>query len=129
MKYVLQLAMKILSGNLQALRTRKNKLVTRKKLILWRKYFCFSSQSKRDFCAVKMSKKDKLPSTTIINKYPTHRDEVIKACWKWLKGRRADDNAEGLWRVHDKLYDLTNFVDRHPGGKEWLVLTKVIKPL
>lgn len=42
-----------------------------------------------------------------------------------MHGRRADDNAEGLWRVHDKLYDLTAFVDNHPGGREWLTLTEV----
>jgi cytochrome b involved in lipid metabolism len=30
-----------------------------------------------------------------------------------------------LWRVHDALYDLSSFVDVHPGGSEWLRLTKV----
>ncbi|CAH0605493.1 unnamed protein product [Chrysodeixis includens] len=35
-----------------------------------------------------------------------------------------DDGAEGLWRIHDKLYDLTSFIKRHPGGEEWLELTK-----
>lgn len=44
--------------------------------------------------------------------------------FSWLAGKRIDDNAEGLWRVHDKLYDLTDFVQRHPGGSEWLELTK-----
>lgn len=34
------------------------------------------------------------------------------------------DNAEGLWRVHNKIYDLTNFVSSHPGGAEWLEITK-----
>ncbi|XP_070507650.1 cytochrome b5-related protein-like [Chironomus tepperi] len=61
---------------------------------------------------------------TICNKYPTHRDEYVKGCWKWLKGRRADDNAEGLWRVWDKLYDLSDYVEKHPGGREWLILAK-----
>jgi hypothetical protein len=64
---------------------------------------------------------------TICNKYPTHRDEYVKGCWKWLKGRRADDNAEGLWRVWDKLYDLSGYVEKHPGGREWLILAKVRK--
>lgn len=41
-----------------------------------------------------------------------------------MEGKKIDDNAEGLWRVHDKLYDLTDFVKRHPGGAEWLELTK-----
>ena len=46
--------------------------------------------------------------------------------FSWLAGKRIDDNAEGLWRVHDKLYDLTDFVQRHPGGAEWLEMTKGI---
>jgi hypothetical protein len=62
---------------------------------------------------------------TICNKYPTHRDEYVKGCWKWLKGRRADDNAEGLWRVWEKLYDLSGYIEKHPGGREWLILAKV----
>lgn len=40
-----------------------------------------------------------------------------------MHSRRTDDNAEGLWRVHDKLYDLSDFIDRHPGGSQWLQQT------
>lgn len=65
------------------------------------------------------------PLTTVVNKYPTFRDDIVNGCWKWLKGRRADDNAEGLWRVHDKLYDLKEFKKTHPGGREWLTMTEV----
>lgn len=36
-----------------------------------------------------------------------------------------DDGAEGLWRIHDKLCDLTKFIKQHAGGEEWLELTKV----
>ncbi|KAI9005561.1 hypothetical protein DFJ74DRAFT_773841 [Hyaloraphidium curvatum] len=47
--------------------------------------------------------------------------------YQWLADR-ADYNsshgANGLWRVHDGLYDLNEFVDKHPGGKEWLELTR-----
>lgn len=46
--------------------------------------------------------------------------------FRWLQSRTIDDNAEGLWRVHDTLYDLTKFIDRHPGGADWIRLTKVI---
>lgn len=67
----------------------------------------------------------KVKYTTIVNKYPSFRDDVIKGCWKWLEGRREDDNAEGLWRVHNKLYNLKDFAEKHPGGKEWIYLTKV----
>lgn len=63
--------------------------------------------------------------TTIINKYPTHRDLALKGCWRWLEGRQADDGAESLWRVHNKLYDLKKFMSSHPGGKSWILRTKV----
>lgn len=71
------------------------------------------------------SKNKNTRSTTVLNKYPSFRDDKINGCWRWLEGRRADDEAEGLWRVHDKLYDLKTFVKKHPGGKEWLELTEV----
>lgn len=48
----------------------------------------------------------------------------INATKRWLEGKRIDDNAEGLWRIHDKLYDVTDFIQRHPGGAEWLEMTK-----
>lgn len=63
--------------------------------------------------------------TTIVNNYPTHRDRILNGCWRWLDGRQCDDGAEGLWRVHNKLYDLQKFTAIHPGGKEWLIRTKV----
>lgn len=84
------------------------------------------SQSLVNSLSVKMAK-NRVAFTTIVNKYPSFRDDVINGCWKWLEGRRADDNAEGLWRVHDKLYNLKDFVQKHPGGSEWLTLTEVRK--
>lgn len=45
--------------------------------------------------------------------------------FSWLESKRDDDNAEDLWRVHDALYDLTKFVNLHPGGSDWLNFTKV----
>lgn len=62
--------------------------------------------------------------TTIARKYPTFRDVPLKTPYLWLAGRRQDDGAEGLWRIHDTLYDLTEFADRHPGGSSWIKLTK-----
>lgn len=62
--------------------------------------------------------------STISNKYPTFRDEPVKSVYRWLEGKCHDDGAEGLWRIHDALYDLTEFVERHPGGPEWIKLTK-----
>lgn len=72
-----------------------------------------------------MPERERIYHTTVVKKYPSFRDDAVTGCWKWLKGRRADDNAEGLWRVHDKLYNLKDFVEFHPGGKEWLTLTEV----
>lgn len=62
--------------------------------------------------------------TTITNKYPSFRDVPLKTVYRWLEGKRQDDGAEGLWRIHDTLYDLTDFIDRHPGGSDWIRVTK-----
>jgi len=65
--------------------------------------------------------------SAIAHKYPTNRDgDFIKGCKKWLDGRRIDDGAEGLWRIHDKLYDFKDFIARHPGGSQWLEVTEGI---
>lgn len=53
------------------------------------------------------------------------RETPPKSGELFLKDKQRDDGAEGLWRVHDGLYDLSSFVDVHPGGSEWLRLTKV----
>lgn len=58
-------------------------------------------------------------------KYPSLRDSGLKDPVQWLTGKAMDDGAEGLWRVHNGIYDLTDFVSKHPGGSEWLDLTKV----
>lgn len=60
-------------------------------------------------------------------KYPSFRDEGFRDPIQWLTGKAIDDGAEGLWRIHDKLYDLTSFIKNHPGGEEWLELTKVCR--
>lgn len=59
---------------------------------------------------------------TAYKKFPTnypHRDREA-----WLSGKRIDDNVGPYWRIYDKLYDLTDFVDRHPGGRLWIEVTK-----
>ena len=40
----------------------------------------------------------------------------------WIKGKVKDDNIgdPNLWRIHNKLYDLNGYMDKHPGGPEWL---------
>ncbi|KAJ9597575.1 hypothetical protein L9F63_011576, partial [Diploptera punctata] len=72
--------------------------------------------------AVAMAPKEMFPST--IPKYPSLRDVSYKSPTVWLKGKQMDDGAEGLWRIHDDLYDFSNWVRNHPGGSDWLTLTK-----
>lgn len=62
--------------------------------------------------------------SSISSKVPNSHESSSKSVKGWLKAKRLDDDAEGLWRVHDKLYDLVNFVQRHPGGRDWLELTQ-----
>lgn len=69
----------------------------------------------------------RIKSITIIKKYPSTRDSIINGCWKWLEGKEVDDKAERLWRIHDRLYDVTDYICKHPGGKDWLETTKVSK--
>lgn len=59
-------------------------------------------------------------------KYPAHRDHPFRCADLWIEDKRADDGAEGLWRIHDDLYDLSDWIDKHPGGRDWIRLTKVI---
>jgi len=56
---------------------------------------------------------------------PTGRNVVIKTASRWLKFKAQDDNiGPGLWRIHDGLYDLRDFVEKHPGGAEWISMTE-----
>ncbi|XP_039313567.1 cytochrome b5-related protein [Solenopsis invicta] len=48
----------------------------------------------------------------------------LKTSAGFLEARRKIDGAEGLWRIGDNLYDLEAFAKSHPGGPEWLRLTK-----
>lgn len=43
----------------------------------------------------------------------------------WLKEKQDTDGAEGLWRIDNGLYDFTDFINKHPGGSDWISLTKV----
>ena len=33
-------------------------------------------------------------------------------------------DSSNYWIIENKYYDLTAFVDKHPGGSRWLTLTK-----
>ncbi|XP_034099116.1 cytochrome b5-related protein [Drosophila albomicans] len=56
--------------------------------------------------------------------YPTYRRSILISNESWLEGKHEDDEAEGLWRIKDKLYDLSDFAKRHPGGAFWIEATK-----
>lgn len=68
-------------------------------------------------------------STLNFKKYPTNRDITWKTGDSWLDGKKCDDGAEGLWRIHDNIYDLKDFVHKHPGGSMWLEITQVSNSL
>lgn len=57
-------------------------------------------------------------------KYPITRDIEPRTAQQWLAGKQIQDGAEGLWRIHDDIYDLTDFISSHPGGRQWLEFTK-----
>ncbi|XP_012286540.1 cytochrome b5-related protein [Orussus abietinus] len=56
--------------------------------------------------------------------YLPARDDGFATGAGFMKSRRETDGAEDLWRVQDKLYDLNGFASFHPGGAEWIRLTK-----
>ena len=63
--------------------------------------------------------------------YPSNRDGVLaKAAIPWLDGKRKDDDIGGkedhLWRIHDGLYDLRDFIKSHPGGGDVIESTEGI---
>ncbi|PSN40733.1 Cytochrome b5-related protein [Blattella germanica] len=69
-----------------------------------------------------MAPREMYPS--LIPKYPSFRDDAYKSPTLWIKGKQLDDGAEGLWRIHDELYDFSRWIKNHPGGSDWLDLTK-----
>ncbi|XP_075150025.1 cytochrome b5-related protein-like [Haematobia irritans] len=60
----------------------------------------------------------------IATKYPSYRKSKLTTPQGWLVGKRDDDEAEGLWRINDGIYDFTEFIHKHPGGSFWLESTK-----
>ncbi|XP_075150024.1 cytochrome b5-related [Haematobia irritans] len=60
----------------------------------------------------------------IATKFPTYRNKKFITTHSWLKGKCEDDEAEGLWRIYDGIYDFTHFIHKHPGGPFWLKATK-----
>eukprot|EP00927_Polykrikos_kofoidii_P014239 TRINITY_DN16231_c1_g1_i1.p1 TRINITY_DN16231_c1_g1~~TRINITY_DN16231_c1_g1_i1.p1 ORF type:complete len:526 (+),score=92.67 TRINITY_DN16231_c1_g1_i1:33-1610(+) len=52
------------------------------------------------------------------------KEVPLQQRWHLESRRKAETNDSRFWRVHGKLYDLTEFIDRHPGGKKWIELTR-----
>ena len=52
------------------------------------------------------------------------REDLIPSGHGFLEGRRRIDGAENLWRIENGLYDLESWAKLHPGGNEWILLTK-----
>lgn len=57
-------------------------------------------------------------------KYPLYREVEPKTPHYWLAAKRIQDGADGLWRIHNDIYDFTDFISSHPGGSQWLEFTK-----
>jgi hypothetical protein len=52
------------------------------------------------------------------------KKSLLKTARSFLEARRRIDGAEELWRINNKLYDLEMFMKTHPGGADWIRLTK-----
>ena len=52
------------------------------------------------------------------------RQDFINSAEGWMANKREGDGIDpSLWRIHDKLYDLSSFAKRHPGGAMWIEST------
>jgi len=60
------------------------------------------------------------PESTVGVRSPSSGKGFHTDADEWLNDKRATDGAEGLWRIHDELYDLTNLIRMHPGGQFWI---------
>lgn len=61
----------------------------------------------------------------VLRTAPNDEERIFMSVDDWLEHKRNNEGAEGLWRVHNKLYDLTSWIKVHPGGSQWLEETKV----
>ncbi|CAG7828153.1 unnamed protein product [Allacma fusca] len=73
------------------------------------------------FSSVDAEIKSSLPG---LWKYTGRRNVPFSDSQDWLQAKRRDDDIGDLWRVHDKLYNLTPFIHKHPGGADWIELTR-----
>lgn len=74
-----------------------------------------------------MAPRETLAPGGVVRNFPTNRYKQMGTVDDWIEGKQADDGAEGLWRIHDDLYDLTTWITKHPGGRQWIEMTRVIQ--
>lgn len=73
-----------------------------------------------------MAPKDE-PLWAGFRRYPSHREgciPLIKTASSWIEGKRLDDGYGIYWRFRDGLYDLNDWMERHPGGSDWIRMTR-----
>ena len=63
------------------------------------------------------------PLTPFRKPLPPPRAGAEPEDWHASKAE-ADTRGSLLWRVHNKLYDLSDFESRHPGGSQWISFTQ-----
>jgi fatty acid desaturase len=75
-------------------------------------------------------KKDKNTAASPVES-PSHLKMAayfVIAVHRWITEKGKDEQMSlekrQLWRIRGKYYDLSKFVDTHPGGKEWIEYTK-----
>ena len=66
-----------------------------------------------------------MKKTSKFRNYPKEDQTRIDVLNHWFENKREIDGVPSkLWRVHDKYYDLTDFIEKHPGGKIWIEKNK-----
>lgn len=94
----------------------------------WNKiHFCINNLNITRFFFYKSEKNDTMEKSESsipgFENFPG-RLAKVKTGYSYLEGRRQVDGAEDLWRIENNLYDLEGFAKFHPGGAEWIRLTK-----
>lgn len=63
--------------------------------------------------------------TALPSRYEPNHGDVQLWCKEKAQRESRQGGAEGdPWMVHGKWYDLSGYIDSHPGGRDWLLLTR-----
>ena len=56
---------------------------------------------------------------------PQNRSPLLHDGTAWLKLKNEFDKIDpNLWRIRDDLYNFEDFAKRHPGGPDWIEMTR-----